>query len=452
GQRFPTPDRRLRAPTEIFVEPADGSSQARQLTRLGLQPGGMRWMPDGRAIVFTANEGMRTELDYGATDIYQVTVEGQLTKVTSGGYNHSDVDFSPDGRWMSYVRSFGTDLIIDQKLNHGGPQDIYIKPVAGGEPVNLTAQWDNDPGDVTWSPDSRYLYFTAGVGGATHLFRVAAASGAVEQITKGERRVNGLNFDRAFRRVTYTVGEFDRPADVWVADIDGRNERRLTDVHRDFLAQVELASRPSERVLYKSFDGTPIEGFLIFPHGYNAQTSYPLIVMNHGGPHAASGYGFSFKNSLFAANGYFVFLPNFRSSTGYGDAFKWGTWGSWGTKDGEDVLAGVDHLIATYRVDRERVGTTGHSYGGIMTNWLITRYPDRFKAAIPGAGESNWFSNFALSDISRTKETEFFGTPWDPRAREIMFKQSPYLNSAGVKTATLFIHGEVDYRVPLEGA
>jgi dipeptidyl aminopeptidase/acylaminoacyl peptidase len=112
----------------------------------------------------------------------------------------------------------------------------------------------------------------------------------------------------------------------------------------------------------------------------------------------------------------------------------------------------VDHLIARLPIDRNRVGSTGHSYGGIITNWLITRYPDRFRAAIPGAGESNWTSNFALSDISRTKETEFFGTPWDPRAREIMIAQSPSLNCGGVKAATLFIHGAVDYRVPLEGA
>ena len=453
GQRFPLPDRRLRAPNEIFIEPADGKGEAKQLTRLGLQPGGLRWTPDGRAVVFTANEGVRTELDYGSTGIYQVTVDGQLTRLTPDDYNYSDVDYSPDGRWMSYTRSPSTDMIIEQKMTHGGSQDIYIRPAGGGEAVNLTAQWDNDPGDVRWSPDSRYLYFSAGIGGANHFFRVPAAGGAVEQVTKGERRINGLDFDRSFRRMTYTVGEFDRPADVWVADIDGRNERRLTDVHRDFLAEVELASRPAERILYKSYDGTPIEGFLLFPRGYNPQAGpYPLIVMNHGGPHSASGYGFSFKNSLFAANGYFVFLPNFRSSTGYGDAFKWGTWGAWGTKDGEDVMSGVDHLIQQYGIDRNRVGTTGHSYGGIMTNWLITRYPDRFKAAIPGAGESNWFSNYALSDVARTKDTEFMGPPWDPRAREIMFKQSALLNSAGVKAATLFIHGEVDYRVPLEGA
>jgi dipeptidyl aminopeptidase/acylaminoacyl peptidase len=452
GQRFPVADRRLRASSEIFLEPA-GGGEARQLTRLGLQPGNVNWTPDGSAIVFTANEGLKTELDYGSSNLYRVSLDGQLTRLTDDGYNYSGVRFSPDGRWMAYTRSYGTDMIIDLRLNHGGSQDLFLQPAAGGEPVNLTEEWDLDPGSPQWSPDSRYIYFTTGIGGATHLFRLPAAGGPVEQVTSGERRLNGIDIDRAFRRMTYTVGEFDRPSDVWVADIDGRNERRLTDVHRDFLAEVQLATHPSERVLWKSYDGTPVEGFLIFPHGYDAQAGpYPLIVMNHGGPHSASGYGFSFKNSLFAANGYFVFLPNFRSSTGYGDAFKWGTWGAWGNNDGEDVLSGVDHLIARYPVDGNRVGTTGHSYGGIMTNWLITRYPDRFKAAIPGAGESNWTSNFALSDIARTKETEFMGPPWDPRSRDIMIKQSAYLNSGGVKAATLFIHGEVDYRVPLEGA
>ncbi|MGH7553670.1 MAG: S9 family peptidase, partial [Longimicrobiales bacterium] len=415
GQRFPLPDRRGRPPSEIFIQPADGSGQPRQLTRLGLQAGGVRWTRDGSAILFTANEGLLEEVAYGSTDIFRVTVGGETTRLTNDGYNHSNVDFSPDGRWMSYARSFSTDMIIDLKLTHGGPRDLYIRPAAGGDPVNLTETWDLDPGQVQWSPDSKFLYFTAGIGGANHLFRVPAAGGAVEQVTTGFRRLNGIDIDRSFRRMTYTVGEFDRPSEVWTSDIDGKNERRLTDVHRDFLAEVELASRPSERVLYKSYDGTQVEGFLIFPRGFDAQRgTYPLIVMNHGGPHSASGYGFSFKNSLFAANGYLVFLPNFRSSTGYGDAFKWGTWGAWGNKDGEDVVSGVDYLIERYAVDRDRVGTTGHSYGGILTNWLITRYPDRFKAAIPGAGESNWFSNYALSDISRTKDTEFMGPPWDP--------------------------------------
>lgn len=454
GQAFPLPDPALREASELFLEPTDGSAAPRQLTRLGLQPGGVRWTPDGGAILFTANEGVLDEIAYGSTDLFRVTPDGELTRLTEDGYNYSGVEFSPDGRLLAWVRSFSTDMIIGLRLDHGGPVDLYVQPAGGGEPVNLTADFDLDAGTPRWSPDGRHLYFTTQVGGEVHLFRVAASGGPVEQVTRGARRVNGVTFDRAFRRMAYTLGEFDRPSDLYVSDIDGGNERRLTDVNADFLAEVSLATTPSGSVRWTSYDGTEVEGFLMYPHGYDPASGarYPLIIMNHGGPHAASGYGFNFKNSLFAANGYFVLLPNFRSSTGYGDDFKWATWGGWGNRDGEDVMSGIDHLVARLPIDGGRVGTTGHSYGGILSNWLITRYPDRFRAAVPGAGESNWTSNFALSDISRTKETEFFGAPWEPRAREIMIAQSPALNCGGVKAATLFVHGDVDYRVPLEGA
>jgi dipeptidyl aminopeptidase/acylaminoacyl peptidase len=473
GRPFPIPDPRARPQGEVFLEPVEGGSEARQLTRLGLRPSNLSWSPLGTALLFTADESVRDELAYSRTDLFLVMGEGRVIRLADDGYVYSNPAFSPDGRWISYVRSFGLDMIIDGKLDHGGPQDLYLLPVEGGEggslggvggeagslevavgqAVNLTAEWDLDPGTPMWSPDSRYLYFTAGIGGAVHLFRVAASGGGVEQVTSGERRLGGLDVDRAFRRMTYTVGEFDSTPEVWVADVDGGNERRLTDVHRDFLGEVEVATHPSERITWNSYDGTPIEGFLLFPYGYDPEGGpYPLIIVNHGGPHSASGYGFDFKNRLFTAHGYFVFLPNFRASTGYGTDFKWGTWGAWGTNDGEDVLSGVDHLVACYPIDGDRVGSTGHSYGGILTNWLITRYPDRFRAAVSGAGESNWTSNFALSDIARTKETEFFGRPWEPRAREIMIRQSAYLNSEGVQAATLFVHGEVDYRVPLSGA
>jgi dipeptidyl aminopeptidase/acylaminoacyl peptidase len=452
AERFPVADGRARTPNELFVGSLEGSEGTRQLTRLGLQLSNPRWSPDGRTLLFAADDATaQSELAYASADLFLVTLDGTLTRLTDDGYVHSGADFSPDGRWISYVRSMGTDLVLEQKLDHGGPVDLYVRPAAGGEPANLTAAWDLDPASPRWSPDGRWLYFSGDMGGAQHLFRVAASGGAVQQVTSGERQIQSVDFDREFRRITYLVGTLERPADVWVADIDGKNERRLSDANAELLAEVELSSRPAERILYKSYDGTPIEGFLVFPRGYDpARGPYPMIVESHGGPHSASGYDFGFKRQLFAANGYFVFLPNFRSSTGYGDAFKWATWGAWGTKDGEDVLAGVDHLIASYPVDRARVGATGHSYGGFMTNWLITRYPDRFAAAATGAGISNWTSNYALSDMARTKETEFLGTPWDPAAREIMIKQSPYFNAGGVKTPTLIVHGSVDYRVPLE--
>ncbi|MBP6772770.1 MAG: S9 family peptidase [Gemmatimonadaceae bacterium] len=191
----------------------------------------------------------------------------------------------------------------------------------------------------------------------------------------------------------------------------------------------------------------------MYPHGYRTDgTKYPLVLSNHGGPHSADGYAFDFKSQYFAANGYFVLKVNFRSSTGYGEKFLWGTWGAWGDKDGQDVMAGVDYAIARYPIDRAQVATVGHSYGGFMSNWLITQYPDRFAAAIPGAGIVNWVSDYGTADIARTKETEFFGTPWETRARDIMIRQSPLTYANRVRTPTLFIHGEIDERVPFSEA
>lgn len=451
GRPLPLPDPAALPMQEIHLEPASGGGSPVQLTRLGLRPDDLSWHPSGHVLLFAADEADLDPLAYARSDLFLVTRDGTLTRLTDDEHTYSSVGFSPDGRWISYVRSWGTDYIIDRKLDNGGPRDLWVRPFADGAPVNLTADFDLDAGSPMWAPDAGWIYFTTGIGGASHLFRVAPTGGPVEQVTAGERRIQGLDIDARFRRMAYTVGELGRPEEVWTADIDGSSERRLTDVHADLLAR--LAPTRAERIGWESYDGTPIEGFLHYPHGYDPQAGpYPLIVMNHGGPHSASGYSYSFKNQLFAANGYFVLLPNFRSSTGYGDDFKWATWGGWGTLDGEDVLSGVDHLVEGGLVDRARVGTTGHSYGGILTNWLITRYPDRFKAAVSGAGASNWTSNYAHSDVARTKETEFFGRPWEPRAREIMIRQSAFLNSGGVQAATLFVHGDVDYRVPLEGA
>jgi dipeptidyl aminopeptidase/acylaminoacyl peptidase len=450
GQPFPAPDPTAMPAQQVVIEPLAGG-EAKVIVDQDLRPAGIVWHPNSRLVAFTADATWRNELKYNRADIWTASVEGAVTRLTDDGHVYSDVGFSPDGRFLSYARSFGTDMIIDQKLNHGGPRDLYIRSVAGGEPINLTASWDLDPGAAQWSPDSRYLYFTAGIGGEWHLFRVPAAGGAVEQVTKGPRRLNGVTFDKAFTRIAYTVGVHEAPADVYVAQIDGTGERRLTEIHRAIAAEVAFSR--AERLRWPSYDGTLIEGWLMFPHGYDARRGpYPLIVTSHGGPHSATGYTFDFKDQYFAANGYFVLDTNFRSSTGYGDAFKWATWGEWGKKDGEDVMSGIDYVLKRYAIDPRRVGHTGHSYGGFMTNWLITQYPDRFAAAITGAGISNWISDYGTADIYRTKETEFFGTPWDPAARERMITQSPLTYAGRVRTPTLFVHGEVDQRVPYEEA
>jgi dipeptidyl aminopeptidase/acylaminoacyl peptidase len=448
GQPFPAPDPTAGPGQRIEILPSAGGEPRVVLDR-DLRPGGLAWHPNGQLLAFTADADWRNELKYSRADLWTVGIDGTVTRVTDDGYVYGDVGFSPDGRYMSYARSFGTDMIIEQKLNHGGPRDLYVRPVGGGEPINLTAKWDLDPGPAEWSPDGRFLYFTAGIGGESHLFRVSVPGGVVEQVTKGPRRVNGITFDKAFTRIAYTVGVHHAPPDVYVAHVDGTNERRLTDIHKDIVS--EIAFSRAERLTWPSYDGTAIEGWIMFPYGYDpARGPYPLIVTSHGGPHSATGYTFDFKDQYFAANGYFVLDTNFRSSTGYGDAFKWATWGEWGRKDGEDVMSGIDFALKRYPIDPKRVGHTGHSYGGFMTNWLITQYPDRFAAAISGAGISNWISDYGTADIYRTKETEFFGTPWDPEARDRMIKQSPLTWAGRVRTPTLFVHGEVDQRVPYE--
>jgi dipeptidyl aminopeptidase/acylaminoacyl peptidase len=456
GQPFPAPDPAARPAQQIVLRGVTGGKEIEQekvLFDQDLRPTGLVWHPGSTRMAFVADPVWREEIKYERPDIWMVTTDGRATRLTDDGYVYGDLEFSPDGRYLSYARTFGTDMVIAQKLNHGGPRDLFIRPVDGGEAVNVTAAWDLEPGNTSWSPDGHHIYFTAAVGGESHLFRVAVPQAGqparVEQVTKGARRLNGLVMDRGFTTIAYTVGLNDEPADVFAARIDGTGERRLSNVHRELKETTSFGR--TERVQWKSHDGTPIEGWVTLPPGYDrARGPYPLIVFSHGGPHAATGYAFDFKKQFFAANGYVILDTNFRSSTGYGDAFKWATWGEWGKKDGEDVVSGIDYVLKTYAVDRSRVGHTGHSYGGFMTNWLITQYPDRFAAAVTGAGISNWISDYGTADIFRTKETEFYGPPWDEAARARMIKQSPLSYAGRVRTPTLFIHGEVDQRVPYE--
>jgi dipeptidyl aminopeptidase/acylaminoacyl peptidase len=453
GQAFPVPnptDPEVTPPQEIIV--ARGDSTARPLTSLGLRPAGLQWSGDGSYLVFTADTGYRNERKYGSSEIYRVSLDGNVQQLTANrDYNHSNPQPSPDGRWILYTRQLSTDAVIAQKLDHGGPRDLAIIPAGGGPERLLTADWDYLPTNASWSPDGKHVYFMGGIGGTTHLFRVPVAGGAVQQVTRGERRITGITFDSAYTKIAFTVGLIESPAEVYVANIDGTGERQLSRIHDDFLREVQPSR--AERLQFTSRDGTPVEGWLLYPHGYRAERGpYPLVVSNHGGPHSADGYAFDFKSQLFAANGYFVLKVNFRSSTGYGEKFLWATWGAWGDRDGEDVMAGIDYAIGRAAIDRRRVATIGHSYGGFMTNWLITQYPERFAAAIPGAGIVNWVSDYGTADIARTKETEFFGTPWDDRPRAIMIRQSPLTYANRVKAPTLFVHGELDQRVPYSEA
>ena len=445
-------DPRATPPREIHVIPAAGG-EPRQLTDLGINAGGLAWSPDGRRLAFTADSHQRDEHSYERSDLWTVDLDGNVTRLSDDEYNYSSPSWSPDGSGIVVRGNEGLDVIIRESRDRGASSELLVFDAATGERTrNLTAAWDLIPGGPSWSPDGGHVYFSAGVGGNTHLFRVPAGGGEVERVTAGDRRLGGFSFSADYSRVAYRATDPVQPGDIWVAAVGGEGETRVSDVNGPLLA--DLALSLPDRLLFHSPDGTEVEGWILPARGYGrgrGGDGFPMVLVIHGGPHGAYGNDFSFDRQLLAAQGYMVLYTNPRASTGYGEDFRWGTWGGWGFKDYEDVMAGVDHAIANYDIDRERMGVTGYSYGGYMTNVVITR-TDRFAAAIAGASISNWVSDYGVADIPRTKESEFYGPPWEERGLENLMRSSPIIYAKGVSTPTMFVHGESDHRVPIEEA
>jgi len=434
-------------PEELYIIPRTGGT-AKQITHFGVDVRNVVWRPDSQALVFVANSHQRDEYTYERSDLWTVTLDGQIKRLTDDGYNHSAPAWSPDGKYIAFRREESLNMIIAAKQNHGAAIDVYRMPASGGQMDNLTAEWDLLPGEPTWSKDGRYVYFSGGVGGDTQLFRSAVNNGTVEQVTQGERNFGGFSITSSFDKMAYTAGDSSHPSEVYCSSTDGKNEVKLSAANDALIS--EIAFNPAQRIHYASKDGTMIEGWVILPAGYDAKKgSYPLILSMHGGPHAAYSDSLDFQFQLWAANGYVVLYANPRGSTGYGEKFLWGTWGDWGVPDFDDVMGGVDYVIKHYSIDQKRMGVTGYSYGGFLTNWAIT-HTTRFSAAITGAGISNWLSDYGTADIPRTKESEFYGPPWETKSGDLLKQHSPITYISNVTTPTMFVHGEYDMRVPIE--
>ena len=443
---------------ELYVVPRTGGIP-RAITHFGVDIQDVTWSPDSRSLAVIANMHQRDEYTYERSDLFVVGLDGSARRLTDDGYDHSAPAWSPDGKSIIVRRELGLSAVIASKASRGAPIDLYRMPADA--PVNdsthwrnLTPSWNLIPGRPEVDESERWVYFDAEIGGDHHLFRVPVGGGSVEQITNGARRLSGFSLSANDARVAYSGTDAAHPAEVYVASLDdactdrlGRCEKQLSRANAAFLAAVRLDT--VTRLAFSSKDGTTVEGWLFMPP-HHANERLPLIVAVHGGPHGAYGNNFDFELQLFAAKGYAVLYTNPRGSTGYGEDFLWATWaGGWGIKDYQDVMAGVDYVLAHYPIDPKRLGVTGYSYGGFMTDWIITQ-TNRFAAAIAGAGISNWVSDYGTADIPRTKESEFLGAPWESKGYELLWRQSPIHYAANVMTPTLFVHGEADLRVPIE--
>lgn len=446
-------------PRELYVVAAAGGP-ALQLTRLGVDVQQIAWHPSSPRLTFAADLHQRDEHTYERHDLWSADISGAVVRLTDDGWVNTRPVWTADGAALVFHRTEGLDRLLERGADRGAPEDlVWLAFDATADPATaesrmtvLTEQWDHRVGSHFVSADGREVRFATDVDGEHHLYGLPVGGGEVRAITSGRRWLTGFSVAANGDRMAYVAGTASAPGDIRVAAAaDGTGEVRITTFNDALLADVVISGARPFR--YPSGDGTEVEGWAILPAGYRAGAArWPLILAIHGGPHGAYGERFSFAFQLWAAAGYIVVYTNPRGSSGYGEDFLWATWGGgWGNLDGEDVMAGLDHALATWDVDPERLGVYGYSYGGFLTNWLIT-HTERFAAAVAGAGISNWLSDYATSDIPRTKESEFYGPPWQERSAGLLWEQSPVKHAEGARTPTLFLHGEADWRVPIEQA
>jgi dipeptidyl aminopeptidase/acylaminoacyl peptidase len=421
--------------SHLFVVEA-ASGESKQITSGPWNDTDPEWSPDGTRIAFVSDR-TSGERDWEGrhSDVWVVPAAGgEAVRISDHDEADTDPAWSPDGRTLAF---FGS-------LSEGDHPKIYLAPSAGGAPSTLASPGVDHLGNhLTWDAGGRALTFEAGAKGERHLFRVDLGSKAVNPVTRGARQVSQVDVSEKARRMVYRANDSTHPDDLYVADLSGLNERRLTRFNAALLEGLPAV----ERVAWKGADGWDIEGFLLKPAGWETGRKHPMVMSVHGGPNGMHGYGWLFDLQCFASRGYAVFMPNPRGSSGYGEAFQRAVTNEWGGKAYVDIMNGVEAVLkANPWIDRERLGVVGQSYGGFMTNWIVG-HTTLFKAAVTMAGLSNMVSAQGERDAAYNHRRDFGGIVFDNVER--YWDTSPLKYAPQVKTPTLILHGEADHRVPL---
>jgi dipeptidyl aminopeptidase/acylaminoacyl peptidase len=444
----------------FLLDIAGGESQ--QLTDGDWDDGDAAWSPDGTRIVFTSNRA-EDRWRFLVADLYTLSIvdgkAGELQRLTNGSLNCNSPSWSPDGKTLAF---YGTP-----KLRSGGHSELFMlaADAAQDEPRCLTDKFEGSCSDSTnsdttdehvappptWSPDGKTLYILATHRGATRVFAIPG-SGAGEQpttLTPGDVHVLDFSADQANNTLTVLIEDPTHLAEIFTCSPTAPGElRQLTSCNQELLREITLVT--PEYLAYTGEDGWAMDGWILKPHDFDPSRKYPLIVEIHGGPNTQYGYGFFHEMQLLAAAGNVVLYTNPRGSTGYGRDFALAVRGAWGIKDSLDILAGVDAVVQQGYIDEQRLGVTGGSYGGFMTNWLIGHH-DRFKAAVTDRCVADRSSFFGSSDVGWDfADDDMETTPWeDP---ELYRRMSPLTYVKNMHTPLLIIHSEQDLRCNIEQA
>ena len=397
-----------------------------------------QWSPDSTRIAFVSDRTGKAYDDSHNTDVWVIPASGgSLIKISDHDFEDVSPRWSPDGKQIIFAGKTSV---------HQFPK-LYLADSSGGH-ASAPALKDLDliPTQLEWS--SAALLFQANIKGEAQIFRADLATRGFEAVTKGARRVQAFDISSTANKLVYLANDFQHLDDLYVSNLDGKSERQLTHLNTALWRQLDL--QPVERLPYVSSDRLPIDGFLVKPLGWQPGKRYPMVLVIHGGPRDMFGVDWYNEFQIFAAQGWTVFFCNPRGSIGYGEKFERGQINNWGVMDYQDVMAGVDAALKHYDwIDPNNLGVTGGSYGGYMTNWIIS-HTNRFKAAVTLRSLSNFISDegtrqgpYGHADYFKDIVFDDFAQYWDA---------SPLKYARNVRTPTLILHSEMDFQLPLEQA
>ncbi|MFT3702184.1 MAG: S9 family peptidase [Agriterribacter sp.] len=399
---------------------------------------------NGKELCFISNRSGHPDLNQWS-DVFTVEIEtGKVKRISSEKGSAFQPCWSPDGKYIAYM-GITNELSTNDSLAED--TQLYIVPSTGGSAVCLTRILDRRVEQLCWENNSKSIFFTVGDKGNIHLYKVSPATGDLESIIARTGKLLEYSVSSDGKNIVYIFTDSTHRPEIFVYDLAVKQGTQLT----HFNKRLDTCGfQPSETFWYKSFDECEIQGWIIKPSHFDEQKKYPLILVIHGGPHNMFGYEFEDRMQLLSARGYAVFFINPRGSSGYGQAFSNGTLNAWGEGDYKDLMTGVDHIIKQHPwVDEERLGVTGQSYGGYMTNRIITK-TKRFKAAVADGSISNLISFAGTSLYHSLMESEFQGSVYNNY--EVLWNCSPLKDIKKASTPVLLLHGETDNEVPVSQA